>query len=74
MSISTGSQKHLLIEMFDSAKRTFYKMARSYLLKTIRADEYTLWAKGLFKKKNMGKEPFFIFLKNTKARPDPIFF
>ncbi|MGD8666154.1 MAG: hypothetical protein PVI58_09180, partial [Desulfobacterales bacterium] len=27
--IFSGSQKHILIEMFDSAKRAFYKMARS---------------------------------------------
>ena len=49
--IFSGSQKHLLIQMFDSAKRAFYKMARSYPLLKIEMHHYIAWAQRLFKKK-----------------------
>lgn len=48
--IFSGSQKHILIEMFDSTKRALYKMARGYPLHNISMEEYTVWAKKLFKK------------------------
>jgi hypothetical protein len=51
--IFSGSQKHILIEMFDSAKRAFYKMARSYPLQKIEIRHYADWAQKLFKKKNV---------------------
>jgi AAA+ ATPase superfamily predicted ATPase len=51
--IFSGSQKHILIQMFDSAKHAFYKMARSYPLHTIEIRHYDGWAKRLFKKKNV---------------------
>ena len=51
--IFSGSQKHILIEMFDTAKRAFYKMARSYPLEKIEIRDYTDWAQKLFKKKNV---------------------
>ena len=51
--IFSGSQKHLLIEMFDSTKRAFYKMARGYPLEDISLEAYIMWAKRLFKKKNV---------------------
>ncbi len=51
--IFSGSQKHILIEMFDSAKRAFYKLARSYPLEKIEIRHYTDWAQKLFKKKNV---------------------
>ncbi len=51
--IFSGSQKHTLIEMFDSAKRAFYKMARSYPLEKIEIRHYIDWAQKLFKKKDM---------------------
>jgi AAA+ ATPase superfamily predicted ATPase len=51
--IFSGSQKHILIEMFDSAKRAFYKMARSYPLEKIEIRYYVDWAQKLFKKKNI---------------------
>ena len=50
--VFSGSQQHLLIEMFDSAKRAFYKMARSYPLQKIEMHHYIAWAKKLFKKKD----------------------
>jgi len=51
--IFSGSQKHILMEMFDSAKRAFYKMARSYPLEKIEICHYVDWAQKLFKKKNV---------------------
>jgi len=51
--IFSGSQKHILMEMFHSAKRAFYKMARSYPLEKIAIHHYTDWAQKLFKKKNI---------------------
>jgi hypothetical protein len=51
--IFSGSQKHILIEMFDSAKRAFYKMARSYPLKNIEMQDYVDWAQKLFQRKNI---------------------
>jgi len=51
--IFSGSQKHILMEMFDTAKRAFYKMARSYPLEKIEIRDYTDWAQKLFKKKNV---------------------
>jgi hypothetical protein len=54
--IFSGSQKHILIEMFDSAKRAFYKMARSYPLENIKMQHYVDWAQKLFKKKSVTVE------------------
>jgi AAA+ ATPase superfamily predicted ATPase len=51
--IFSGSQKHILIEMFDSAKRAFYKMTRSYPLKNIELQHYIDWAQQLFRKKRV---------------------
>jgi AAA+ ATPase superfamily predicted ATPase len=51
--IFSGSQKHILTQMFDSAKHAFYKMARSYPLEKIDMDHYIAWAQKLFKKKNV---------------------
>jgi len=51
--IFCGSQQHLLIRMFDSANRAFYKMARSYPLQNIEMGHYRVWAKKLFQKKNI---------------------
>ena len=47
--IFSGSQKHILIQMFNSAKHAFYKMARSYPLQKIEIYHYIDWAKRLFK-------------------------
>ena len=51
--IFSGSQKHILIQMFDSAKHAFYKMARSYPLQKIEIRDYISWAKRHFKKKKV---------------------
>jgi len=51
--IFSGSQKHILIQMFDSVKHAFYKMARSYPLQKIETHHYIDWSTKLFKKKNV---------------------
>ena len=51
--IFSGSQQHLLMQMFDSSGRAFYKMARSYPLQRIDLRHYITWARKLFKKKNL---------------------
>jgi hypothetical protein len=59
--IFSGSQKHILIEMFETAKRAFYKMARSYPLEKIEIRDYIDWAQKLFKKKNVSVDKEIIF-------------
>lgn len=49
----SGSQAHLLSEMFLSAKRPFYHSAQSFPLQPIEKEDYISWAKGLFKEKNV---------------------
>ncbi|MGD8342784.1 MAG: hypothetical protein PVH53_04285 [Desulfobacterales bacterium] len=69
--IFSGSQKHILIEMFDSAKRAFYKMARSYPLKNIEMQHYVDWAQKLFKKKkvNLDKEIIIDIVERCDYQP-----
>ncbi len=51
--IFSGSQKHILTQMFNSTDRAFYQMARSYPLKLIELEQYVKWAQGLFKKRKI---------------------
>jgi hypothetical protein len=69
--IFSGSQKHILIEMFDSAKRAFYKMARSYPLENIEMQHYVDWARRLFKKKrvNVDKEIIIDIVERCDYQP-----
>jgi AAA+ ATPase superfamily predicted ATPase len=69
--IFSGSQKHILIEMFDSAKRAFYKMARSYPLAKIEIRHYIDWAQKLFKKKNISvsKEIITAIVERSENQP-----
>jgi len=69
--IFLGSQKHILIEMFDSAKRAFYKMARSYPLENIEMQHYVDWAQKLFKKKsvNVDKEIIIDIVERCDFQP-----
>ena len=43
-----GSQRHLLMDMFNDNKRAFYQLAASYPLKKIETGHYVEWANGLF--------------------------
>lgn len=47
----SGSQAHLLSEMFNSAKRPFYQSAHSFPLGKIEKSAYVTWAQSLFAKK-----------------------
>ncbi|MGD8835072.1 MAG: AAA family ATPase, partial [Desulfobacteraceae bacterium] len=46
--IFSGSQKHILSQMFNTSDRAFYQMATSYPLNRIELRHYIAWAKALF--------------------------
>ena len=46
--IFAGSQRHIMGEMFNDAKRAFYQMAISMPLKPISTDDYVDWIQGLY--------------------------
>jgi len=48
--IFSGSQKHILLEMFSSAKRPFFSSTQFLFLKNIEMDEYEQFIKKIFKK------------------------
>ena len=45
--IFSGSQRHLLTDMFNDRKRAFYMMATSYPLGKINTADYKSWIMGL---------------------------
>ncbi len=51
--IFSGSQQHLITEMFNSNKRAFYKLAESFPLEKIETKYYIPWVKNLFSQKNV---------------------
>lgn len=51
--IFSGSQTHLLIDMFQSSKKAFYQSAQSFPLQHIEKTAYVSWAKRLFSAKNV---------------------
>ena len=46
--IFSGSQRHILAQMFNSNGRAFYKLAENYPLKKIKTHDYVSWIKRLF--------------------------
>ena len=46
----SGSQKHILAQMFNASDRAFYQMAVSYPLKPIAVEHYIKWAGDIFTK------------------------
>jgi len=48
--IFSGSQKHILLEMFSSPKRPFFSSTQFLFLKNIKTDEYAKFIKKIFKK------------------------
>jgi AAA+ ATPase superfamily predicted ATPase len=44
----SGSQKHILTQMFNASDRAFYQMATSYPLKPIAVEHYIKWASAIF--------------------------
>jgi hypothetical protein len=51
--IFSGSQQHLITEMFNSNNRAFYKLAESFPLDKIETKHYIPWIQGLFSRKNV---------------------
>ena len=51
--IFSGSQQHLITEMFNSNKRAFYKLAESFPLEKIETKYYIPWVQNLFSQKNV---------------------
>ena len=51
--IFSGSQKHILLQMFNTSDRAFYQMATSYPLSRIELKHYVPWAKALFTQKKI---------------------
>lgn len=52
--IFSGSQQHLLSDMFNSVKRAFYHSAHSFPLGIIKIEHFVTWAQTLFAEKNIG--------------------
>ena len=69
--IFSGSQKHILAQMFNTTDRAFYQMARSYPLKRIELKQYIKWAQGLFKKRKISIAPEIItdIVKRCEHQP-----
>lgn len=51
--IFSGSQQHLITEMFNSNNRAFYKLAESFPLKKIETKHYVPWIQNLFSRKKV---------------------
>ena len=51
--IFSGSQQHLIAEMFNSNMRAFYKLAESFPLKKIETKHYIPWVQDLFSRKKV---------------------
>ena len=58
--IFSGSQRHLLNEMFNDRKRAFYMLATGYPLGKIQTAHYVDWIKGLYRKAHREIEDKFI--------------
>ena len=58
--IFSGSQQHLITEMFSSNSRAFYKLAESFPLKKIETKHYVPWIQNLFSRKKVHLPAKFI--------------
>jgi len=58
--IFSGSQQHLITEMFNSNNRAFYKLADSFPLKKIKTRHYVPWIQNLFSRKKVDLPAKFI--------------
>lgn len=73
--IFSGSQRHLLLQMFNSVDRAFYQSANSFALAPIAPEHYIKWATALFKKKKGALLPSDIvrdILDRCELQPLPI--
>jgi AAA+ ATPase superfamily predicted ATPase len=64
--IFSGSQKHLITEMFNTNSRAFYKSAESFPLHRIETRNYIPWVQSLFSRKNVHLSAEFV--KEVVAR------
>jgi len=71
--IFSGSQQHLLTEMFNTYSRAFYKQASSFPLKKISVDHYVSWAQGLFKENKILLEDVFLEYLVKKCENHPMY-
>ncbi|MCP4681357.1 MAG: ATP-binding protein [Desulfobacterales bacterium] len=51
--IFSGSQQHLITEMFNTNNRAFYKLAESFPLDKIETEYYIPWVQNFFHRKNI---------------------
>jgi uncharacterized protein len=58
--IFSGSQRHLLMDMFNDRKRAFYMLAASYPLGKIKTADYKSWIKALYQRAGRMIEDKFI--------------
>jgi hypothetical protein len=58
--IFSGSQTHLINEMFNTNSRAFYKSADSFPLHKIESRHYIPWVQGLFRRKNVRLSADFV--------------
>ena len=58
--IFSGSQKHLMNEMFNTNSRAFYKSADSFPLPKIETKHYIPWVQGLFQRKDVQLSAEFV--------------
>ncbi len=58
--IFAGSERHILMNMFNDENRAFYRQAASYPLGKIATEDYVPWVKGLYEKAGKQIEAGFI--------------
>ena len=71
--IFSGSQRHLITEMFNSTNRAFYKLADSFPLDKIETKYYIPWAQNLFRRKNIHLKAELIEDIATKFENHPMY-
>lgn len=71
--IFSGSQRHLITEMFNDRKRAFYMLATSYPLGKIKTIHYVKWINGLYKKAKRRIENTFIEDVSERCENHPMY-
>jgi AAA+ ATPase superfamily predicted ATPase len=71
--IFSGSQQHIITEMFNSNNRAFYKQASSFPIHTIETKHYVTWIKKLFGKKKIKLNTAFIEEIITRFENHPMY-
>jgi AAA+ ATPase superfamily predicted ATPase len=71
--IFSGSQRHLMNDMFNDRKRAFYMLATSYPLGKIQTVHYVEWIKGLYRKANREIEDRFILDVVERCENHPMY-